>query len=177
MDINKVRKELQELSEDVLARKAYRRLSFSVSQGETPEKVRKTDILLLDSDLTIDGRNMFTHLEAMIFQTLGHDFGLVVPRAHHWRGISFWVTNDGKYHGDTKFNFSHEGYTWEGTNFQQNQSGAAYYWTSSSDNARGTAYAVVFYRSGKVDIVDRAKDEKMPVRLMIDTRLLPCSID
>ena len=179
MEVNTLRKLLQQTSADALTNKTYRKLRFSVCEGRTPDKIKEVEFWVLDhdfvyveQDLFSEKQDMFRFNEAIEIQTIGHDYGLRLPRAHDWRGIGFWMTHDGKYYGVTKFNFEHAGHLWQNTSIPQTKDGGAYYWSGSSDKTGESARAAVFYPSGHFDVVFRPRTEGMKVRLVIDPTLL-----
>ncbi len=170
MDINKLKDALRQFKTDTMESGDFRRLEYVVSEGRTPEK-KKVDVFIVPNrDFEFDGKSMFTAKEAFTLQDLGAEFGLRLPRAHEWRGIGFWITHNGEY--IKKFNLSHDGHTWEGTDIPQNQDGGAYYWSGSSDKDRNRVRAVSVLKDGTFDINFRSPDESMRVRLIIDPVLL-----
>jgi len=179
MDTKNLRSTLRQMADEAKNGKLYRGMGFSVFDGKTPNHSKSVTVKLLNRDFVLGDKDWFTFEEAKLIEDVGREFGLRIPTAHEWRGIGFWVTHDDIYAGETKFNFRHNGYRWEGTDFKQDMS-VAYYWTGSEDfsadkstktteseKARAVKIAV-----GQFNILSRPKTEGMNLRLMYDDSLV-----
>lgn len=121
-------------------------------------------------DFVLGDKSMFTSEEAFELQEVGSDLGVRLPRAHEWRGIGYWITHEGEY--VKKFDLTHAGHYWQGTEIPQRQDGGAYYWTGSSSKDREHVRAVRVLPDGTFDITFRPYNESMCIRPVIDPQIL-----
>lgn len=173
MDITVLRKALRGYVEETMDTKSYTILSFGARHAKTQWKMVNDELWIPDKDFVLQDKEWFTFMDGIEIQEVGREFHARLMRAHDWRGVTYWVTHDGEYHGVTRFNFNHDGHTWAGTTIPQPQDKGAYYWTGSSERSRNgdggnNALAARFLPAGQVDIVSRDKTEGMHLRLIID---------
>lgn len=172
---------LRDMAISVTKKKNYWKVKFELSQGDSRDGKEATQWLIAKKDFTILGQRQFTFDEALEIQEAGRKYHLRLMHAFEWRGFGMWVTYGDRYFGLSKFDFAHEGHTWEGTDIPQTQDGGSYYWTGSdgsyywSDDGSVTssyrkenACAVRCLPSGYFDILFRPRKEKMNVRLVYD---------
>ncbi len=176
MDTKNLRSTLRQMADEARRENLYRGMEFSVYDGRTPRHSKKVVLKLLNRDFELDGKTWFTFEEAKMIEDIGREFGLRMPKAHEWRGLGFWVTHDDIYAGETKFNFQHDGYRWESTDFKQDV-GVAYYWTGSEDfsvsqDVESEKARAVKISVGQFNILSRPKTEGMNLRLLYDDSLV-----
>ena len=161
---------------ETLENKDFLMLSFGVAQGITPDKKKNVGFWMFNHDFALEDKDKFFWDEFMEIDRLGDDMAVDGPGAHDWRWISGWATRKAIYLGITKFNFIHDGHTYEKTMIPQAQLKHAEYWSTTEDGPE-KARAALFHEHGFFHTEPMLKTEGRRARLLIDPyRLDPAMI-